>query len=143
MRYIIYGVTVYYLRMEQNSYTMREWHVKHMEKTLLKCVTGLAEDASRWEKRMNNKYGRISRVCKRIEYDIKHGVTNTQVCSFLQLLGTGSSFSEVRTHNGSIERLNEIQAYFKEPDSESKCRHYTDMRTQRNLKFLVDTQRLT
>ena len=122
---------------------MREWHVKHMENTLIKFVTGLSEDASRWEKRMNNKYGRIGRVCKRIEYDIKHGVTNSQVCSFLQLLGTGSSFSEVRTRSGSIERLSEIQAYFKETDSESEYPQYADMRTQRNLKLLVDTQRLT
>ncbi|HEX9318127.1 MAG TPA: hypothetical protein VF884_04250 [Nitrososphaeraceae archaeon] len=129
--------------MEQNSYPMREWHVKHMENTLIKFVTGLSEDASRWEKRMNNKYGRIGRVCKRIEYDIKHGVTNSQVCSFLQLLGTGSSFSEVRTRSGSIERLSEIQAYFKETDSESEYPRYADMRTQRNLKLLVDTQRLT
>ena len=92
---------------------MREWHVKHMENTLIKFVTGLAEDASRWERRINNKYGKIGRVSKRIEYDIKHGVTNKQVCSFLQLLRTASSFSEVRAHNGSMERLDEIQAYFK------------------------------
>jgi hypothetical protein len=98
--------------MEQNSYPMKEWHVKHMENTLIKFVTGLAEDASRWERRINNKYGRIGRVSKRIEYDIKHGVTNKQVCSFLQLIRTGSSFSEVRAHNGSMERLEEIQAYF-------------------------------
>jgi hypothetical protein len=45
--------------MEQNSYPMKEWHVKHMENTLIKFVTGLAEDASRWEKRINNKYGII------------------------------------------------------------------------------------
>ncbi len=83
-----------------------------MENTLIKFVTGLAEDASRWERRINNKYGRIGRVSKGIEYDIKHGVTNKQVCSFLQLIRTGSSFSEVRAHNGSMERLDGIQAYF-------------------------------
>lgn len=112
MHYVKYGVAVYYLRMEQNSYPMREWHVNHMEKTLLKFVTGLSEDASRWERRINNKYGRIGRVSRRIEYDIKHGVTNEQVCSFLQLIRTRSSFSGVRAHDGSMERLNEIQAYF-------------------------------
>jgi len=93
---------------------MREWHVKHMEQTLIKFVTGLSEDASRWQKRLNKKYGRIGRVSKRIEYDIKHGVTNKQVCSFLQLIRTEPSFSEVRTHDGSMERLDEIQAYFNE-----------------------------
>jgi hypothetical protein len=87
---------------------MREWHVKHMEQTLVKFVTGLSEDASRWQKRLNKKYGRIGRVSKRIEYDIKHGVTNKQVCSFLQLIRTGPSFLEIRTHNGSMERLDEM-----------------------------------
>jgi hypothetical protein len=129
--------------MEQNSYPMKEWHIKHMENTLIKFVTGLAEDASRWEKRMNNKYGRIGRVCKRIEYDIKHGVTNNQVCSFLQLLRTGSSFSEIRAHNGSIERLDEIQAYFKESDSASEYPQYRDLWNQRTFKLLVATQPLT
>ena len=55
---------------------MREWHVKHMEQTLVKFITGLSEDASRWQMKLNKKYGTIGRVSKRIEYDIKHGVTN-------------------------------------------------------------------
>jgi hypothetical protein len=98
--------------MEQNSYPMKEWHIKHMEQTLVKFITGLSEDASRWEKRINKKYGRIGRVCKRIEYDIKHGVTSMQVCSFLQLIRTDPSYLDVRTHDGSMERLDEIQAHF-------------------------------
>ena len=100
---------------------MREWHVKHMEQTLVKFVTGLSEDASRWQKRLNKKYGRIGRVSKRIEYFVKHGVTNMQVCSFLQLIRTEPSFCEVRTHDGSMERLEEIQAYFKEPSEQPQC----------------------
>jgi hypothetical protein len=97
---------------------MKEWHVKHMEKTVVKFVTGLSEDASYWQKRMDKKYGRIGKVSKRIEYDIKHGVTNMQVCSFLQLIRTQPSFSEVRTHDGCMERLDEIQAYFKGPSEQ-------------------------
>jgi hypothetical protein len=94
---------------------MKEWHLKHMENTLIKFVTGLSEDASRWERTINKKYGRIGRVSKRIEYDIKHGVTNKQVYSFLQLIRTEPSFSEAIAHDGSMERLNKIQAYFMEP----------------------------
>jgi len=122
---------------------MKEWHVKHMENTLVKFVTGLAEDASRWEKRINNKYGKIGRVVKRIEYDIKHGVTIKQVSSFLQLMRTGPSFSEVRTHNGSMERLNEIDAYFRESDSEEEYPKSQDMWNQRTFKLLVSKQPLT
>ena len=77
--------------MIQNSFPMRDWHVKHMEKTLVKFVTGLSENATRWEKRVDKKYGRIGRVCRRIEYDIKHGVTNKEVCMFLQAIRVDSS----------------------------------------------------
>jgi len=46
----------------QNSFPMREWHVEHMEKIVIKFVTGLSESATNWEKRQNKRYGRISTV---------------------------------------------------------------------------------
>jgi hypothetical protein len=63
-----------------------------MEQTLVKFITGLSEDASRWQIKLNKKYGTIGNVSKRIDYDIKHGVTNRQVSLFLQLLRTESSY---------------------------------------------------
>ena len=93
---------------------MREWHVKHMEQTLVKFIKGLSEDASQWQIKLNKKYGTIGSVSKRIDYDIKHGVTNRQVISFLQSVRTESNFSEVRTHVGSMERLDEMQSHFGE-----------------------------
>jgi hypothetical protein len=98
--------------MKQNSYPMKEWHVEHMKNTLLKFVTGLTENSSRREVRLNNKYGKIGSVSKRIYYDIKHGVTNDQVCSFLQLVRTEPSFSQIRARDGSMGRLDEIQVVF-------------------------------
>ena len=38
----------------QNSYPMIEWHVRHLEKIVLKFVTGLAENATSWEKEITN-----------------------------------------------------------------------------------------
>ncbi len=77
---------------------------------------------------MDKKYGRIGKVSKRIEYDIKHGVSNKQVCSFLQLIRTEPSFSEVIAHNGSMERLNEIQAYFTEsPEPQYRDKWYSSL----------------
>ena len=102
--------------MIQNSFPMRDWHVKHMEKTLVKFVTGLSENATRWEKRVDKKYGRIGRVCRRIEYDIKHGVTNKEVCMFLQAISLDSSYSDVRSGEGAMERLDEIEGYFGKPE---------------------------
>ena len=76
--------------MEQNSFPMREWHVKHIEQTLVKFITGLSQDVSRWQIKLNKKYGTIDKVSKRIDYDVKHGVTNRQVTSFLQSIKTES-----------------------------------------------------
>jgi hypothetical protein len=48
---------------------MREWHVEHMEKTVVKYVKGLSENASGWEKRNHKKYGRLTNICRQIDYD--------------------------------------------------------------------------
>ena len=104
-----------------------------MEQTLVRFITGISEDASRWQIKLNKKYGTIGRVSKRIDYDIKHGVTNRQVSSFLQSIRTESSFSEVRTHDGSMERLDKIQAYFGESpeNSQNHDKWYSYLNQQR------------
>jgi hypothetical protein len=68
----------------QNSFPMREWHVKHMENTVIEFVTGLSTNASVWEKRWHKYYSGITNVCKQIGYDIKHGATTEQVLLLLQ-----------------------------------------------------------
>jgi hypothetical protein len=91
---------------------MREWHVKHMEKTVIKYVTGLSANASAWEKRQNKRYGKISSICRQIEYDIKQGVTNEQVLLLLRKIRNDSSFSGLRDNDSSMERLNELDKHF-------------------------------
>lgn len=96
----------------QNSFPMREWHIKHMEKIVIKFVTGLSESATNWEKRQNKRYGRISNVCRQIGYDVKQGATNEQVLLFLQKIRNDSAFSSLRQNSGSIERLDEVEKQF-------------------------------
>ena len=74
---------------------MREWHVGHTEKTIIKFVTGLSVNASRWEKRQDKRYGGFTNVCKQIGYDIKHGATIEQVLLLLQKIRNDSSFSSL------------------------------------------------
>jgi hypothetical protein len=100
---------------------MREWHVKHMEQTVVRFVKGLSDNATRWEVKLNNKYGKISKVIKRIDYDVKHGVTNEQVLSFLQLMRTDSIYLEVMGGEGSTCRWNELQLYYKESSPQFTC----------------------
>ena len=96
----------------QNSFPMREWHVKHMEKTIIKFVTGLSGNASMWEKRQNKRYGTLNNVCKQIGYDIKHGATIEQVLLLLQKIRNDSSFSSLQQNDDSMQRLNELDKYF-------------------------------
>jgi hypothetical protein len=96
----------------QNSFPMREWHVKHMEKTVVKFVTGLSANATMWEKRQNERYGMIVNVCRQMGYDIKQGATNEQVLLLLQKIRNDSSFSIIRENYGSIERLHQVENHF-------------------------------
>jgi hypothetical protein len=91
---------------------MREWHVKHMEKTVIKYVTGLSANATAWEKRQNKRYGKIANVCRQIEYDIKQGVTNEQVLFILRKIRSDSSFCSLQSNDSSMERLNELDKHF-------------------------------
>ena len=107
----------------QNSFPMREWHVKHMEKTIIKFVTGLSVNATAWEKRQNKRYGKITNVCRQISYDIKQGATNEQVLMLLQKIRIDSSFSSLQDDNESMQRLNELDKYFL-PSKEEKSYYW-------------------
>jgi hypothetical protein len=91
---------------------MKEWHVEHMKKIVVKFVTGLSDNATSWEKRQHKLYGRLNNVCRQIEYDIKHGVTNEQVLSILKEIRTNISFSSIREKEGYSDRLGEVEQHF-------------------------------
>lgn len=94
---------------------MKEWHVEHMEKTIVKYVRGLSENASGWERRNHKKYGGLAHICRQIEYDIRHGATPEEVASMLSNVRNAQSFSTLRKSVGAIERLDEVESHFALP----------------------------
>ncbi len=98
-----------FLANKNNSYPMREWHVEHMQKTIVKFVTGLSDDASSWQKRQHKKYNTLTYVRKNITYDMKHGVTTEEVFSFFNKVRSDPSFSSILENVGSIDRLDEVE----------------------------------
>jgi hypothetical protein len=94
---------------------MKEWHVEHMQKTVVKYVKGLSANASGWEKRNHKKYGSLASMCRQIDYDIKHGVAPEQVLAMFHKVRTESSFSDLRKGPGSMERLDEVETHFTRP----------------------------
>ena len=53
---------------------MKDWHLEHVEKVIVRYVRGLSPNATSFEKRNFKKYSTMSNCTKQIEYDKKHGV---------------------------------------------------------------------
>lgn len=90
---------------------MREWHVEHMQKTIVKYVTGLSDTMSSWQARQYMKYYNIANVQKNIAYDTKHGVTKDEVLLFIETIRNHPSYSNLQSNNLSMEKLDEIEKY--------------------------------
>jgi hypothetical protein len=70
--------------MQQNSYPLRDWHFEHMQKTIVKFISGLSELESgySWKKKTAQEVFWQYRICpQEYTFDIKHGVT--EVITFL------------------------------------------------------------
>lgn len=100
---------------------MKEWHVKHMEKTIIKYVTGLSANSTGWERRNHKKYGGLTNVCRQIDYDIKHGATKDQALLLLDKVLHDSSFSNLRKIDNALQRLSEVQGHFAPPKASVYC----------------------
>ena len=98
---------------------MRDWHVKHMQDTIVKYLTGLPENPSRWQRRLDKKYGTLAQVTKRINYDLKHGVEKQELIAFLELIKTDQSYSELRKANDFGYRLDSLEAGFLNKDTKA------------------------
>ena len=97
---------------QNNNYPMRDWHFEHMQKTILKYITGLTETekGSKWKVKQHKRYGgNLPNVRRNINFDIHHGVTREEVSEFLDKIQNDPSFSDIRRVAGSIERINELK----------------------------------
>ena len=80
-----------------------------MQKTIVKYVFGISDDATYFQKKMHRKYNsKIGYVRRNIGFDIKHGVTRDEVIAFLDKIRNDSSFSDIRKSEGSEERIKEL-----------------------------------
>ena len=91
---------------------MRYWHVKHMQDTVIKYLKGLPDDASRFDKKLYNRYSGITNVLNKLQYDLKHGATQVDLREFLASIRKDESFSMLGNSNGFADRLNELESHF-------------------------------
>lgn len=94
---------------------MKDWHLEHVEKVIVRYVRGLSPTATSFEKRNFKKYSTMSNCTKQIEYDKKHGVTEEEVMAVMQKIRTNESFSELRRNPDSVQRLDELEKQLNSP----------------------------
>jgi hypothetical protein len=53
---------------QNNNYPMKEWHFEHMQKTILKYVSGLTENEkqSSWKVKQHKRYSNVINVWRNI-----------------------------------------------------------------------------
>jgi hypothetical protein len=101
--------------MKPNNFAMRDWHLGHVEKVVLRYMKGISPDASSFEKRNFKKYSTISNCSKQIEYDIKHGVTLQEVIELMNKIRHDTSYSDVRQNQDAVQRLDELERQLNSP----------------------------
>ena len=101
--------------MKPNNFAMKDWHLEHVEKVIIRYIKGISPDASSFEKRNFKKYSTISSCAKQIEYDIKHGVTTEEVIAVMQKIRHDKSFVVLRTNPETLQRLDELERQLSTP----------------------------
>jgi hypothetical protein len=86
----------------------------HMQETIVKYVTRLSENtATNFQKRLHKRYkGNLTYLRKNISFDIKHGVTNDQVLTFIDKVKSDPSYASMQQNSNSVERLESREKHF-------------------------------
>jgi hypothetical protein len=101
--------------MKPNNYAMKDWHLEHVEKVIIRFVKGISPDASSFEKRNYKRYSSVSSCAKQIEYDIKHGVSIDEVLEVVRKIRHDRRFRDLQKDPESLQRLDELQRQISAP----------------------------
>ena len=95
--------------MKANNFAMKDWHLEHVEKVVVRYAKGVSPDASSFEKRNYKKYSTVTSCAKQIEYDIKHGVTHDEVMTVVRRIRHDKAFRDLQKSAESLQRLDELE----------------------------------
>jgi hypothetical protein len=101
--------------MKPNNFAMKDWHLEHVEKVVIRYVKGISPDASSFEKRNYKKYSTVTSCAKQIEYDIKHGVTMDEVLGVVRKVRHDKQYRELQKIPESLQRLDELERQISAP----------------------------
>jgi hypothetical protein len=101
--------------MKPNNYAMKDWHLEHVEKVIIRFVKGISPDASSFEKRNYKKYSTVTSCAKQIEYDIKHGVTMDEVLEVVRKIRHDKQYRDLQKVPEALQRLEELERQISAP----------------------------
>ena len=90
---------------------MREWHVEHMHKTIIKYISGVSDTMSLFEARQYMKFYNISNVQKTICYDTNHGVTKEDILLFIEKVRNHPFYYILQRNKLAMEKLGNIEKF--------------------------------
>lgn len=88
---------------------MKDWHLEHVEKVIVRFAQGLSPDASSFEKRNYKRYGTVAHCSKQIEYDMKHGVEKAEVMELFRRIRLDEKYSKLRADVEAVARLQVLE----------------------------------
>ncbi len=101
--------------MKPNNYAMKDWHLEHVEKVIVRYAKGISPDASSFEKRNYKRYSSVSSCAKQIEYDIKHGVSMDEVLEVMRKIRRDKRFHDLQKIPEFLQRVDELQKQISGP----------------------------
>ena len=90
---------------------MREWHVEHMHKTIIKYISGVSDTMSLFQARQYMKFYNISNVQKTICYDTNHGVTKEDILLFIEKVRNHPFYYILQRNKPAMEKLGNIEKF--------------------------------
>lgn len=95
--------------MKSNNFAMKDWHLEHTEKVVIRFAKGLSSDATAFERRNYKRYGNITQCVKQLEYDMKHGVDRSEVMDVVRRVRLLKKYAPVRSDPGAAQRLSDLE----------------------------------
>ncbi len=95
---------------------MREWHVEHMEKTVVKCTSRVCQKMHQDGRReITKNMAALQISADKLNMILNMGLPASKLSLSLRKFVMITSFSTLRKASGSMERLAEIENQFSKP----------------------------
>jgi hypothetical protein len=114
---------------------MKDWHLGHAEKAVVRFIVGLSKDASEYERRLYKKHGTTASCIRQLEYDMHHGVQKQEIIDIIRKMQRTKKYSGAKSDPGARLRLEELKNYLSGISKEEERFAWTRSAYREHLKL--------